>query len=178
MDIMLLAGTNASDYSEYDIITIDSKAYIVNKYPIQIASIHSVKTNEILDRKDKLFEEIDKYITNNKKELFVLIIVDIINMDSILLVKGNLTNSVEKAFDSKLENNQLLLKGKTSRKKEIYPAIAKVINELLEYEGLPSPGNSSSSSNDETFDRYDSKIYLSKYNRLNILLGLALLLII
>ena len=79
---MLLAGTNASDYSEYDIITIDSKAYIVNKYPIQIASIHSVKTNEILDRKDKLFEEIDKYITNNKKELFVLIIVDIINMDS------------------------------------------------------------------------------------------------
>ena len=33
---MLIAGTNVSDYSEYDIITVDSKAYTVNGYPIKL----------------------------------------------------------------------------------------------------------------------------------------------
>lgn len=34
-----------------------------------------------------------------------------------------------------------MLKGKTSRKKEIYPAITKTINELPKYEGLSSTGS-------------------------------------
>ena len=50
---MLLAGTNVSDESEYYIITVDSKAYTPNRYPIQIASIQSVNTSEILNRKAK-----------------------------------------------------------------------------------------------------------------------------
>ena len=175
---MLLAGTNVSDYSENDIITIDSKAYTVNGYPIQIASIQCVNTTQILNRKAKLLEEMDKYNKDKKKELFVLSIVDIINMDSILLVKGNLSTSVEKAFNS----NQLSLKGKTPRKKEIYPPIAKAINELPEFEGNPSsegsesPGNSSTSDN-EIFDRYNANSDLSKNIRFNILLVLTLLFI-
>ena len=57
---MLLVRKNASDYSEYDIIIIDSKVYTINKYPIQIQCIYSVKNSEILLRKEKIFEEIDK----------------------------------------------------------------------------------------------------------------------
>ena len=56
---MLLAGTNVSDESEYYIITVDSKAYTPNRYPIQIASIQSVNTSEILNRKAKLLEEME-----------------------------------------------------------------------------------------------------------------------
>ena len=183
---MLLAGTNVSDESEYYIITVDSKAYTPNRYPIQIASIQSVNTSEILNRKAKLLEEMDKYIKDNKKELFVLSIVDIINMDSILLVRGNLSSSVEKAFDSKLQDNQMFLKGKTSRKKEIYPPIAKAINELPENEGYSEEDDDSSdysststkaSSDNETFNIIVSYAYLSKNIGLNALLCLVLLLI-
>ena len=183
---MLLAGTNVSDESEYYIITVDSKAYTPNRYPIQIASIQSVNTSEILNRKAKLLEEMDKYIKDNKKELFVLSIVDIINMDSILLVRGNLSSSVEKAFDSKLQDNQMFLKGKTSRKKEIYPPIAKAINELPENEGYFEEDDDSSdysststkaSSDNETFNIIVSYAYLSKNIGLNALLCLVLLLI-
>ena len=70
---MLLAGTNTSDYSEYEIITIDSKAYTVNGYPIEIAKIKSVNTTEILVRKKKLLEEIDKYIINKKRNYLYLL---------------------------------------------------------------------------------------------------------
>ena len=64
---MLIAGTNVSDYSEYDIITVDSKAYTVNGYPIQIANVNSANISEITERKTKLLEEIDKYIKDNNK---------------------------------------------------------------------------------------------------------------
>jgi len=172
---MLLAGTDASDYSEYDIITTDSKAYTINGYPIEIATIKSVNTTEILVRKKKLLEEIDKYIINKKKELFIFTIVDIINIDTYLFARGNLSSSVEKAFGIKLEDNQFFLEGKNSRKNDIYPPIAKAIKELPEYDGIPSSG--SSSSNNETFDRYDQKANLSKNIKLNYLLVLALLLL-
>ena len=173
---MLLEGTNTSDYSEYDLITIDSKAYTVNGYPIQISSIHVVNTNEILDRKQKILEEIDKYIINKKKELFVLIIVDIINIDSILLVKGNLSSSVEKVFDSKLEDNQLQLKGKTSRKKEIYPSIEKSIKELPEYEGNSQSEKSEDPLNsDDEPHIFNIENNISKNIRVNHLIVLFLL---
>ena len=171
---MLLAGTDASDYSEYDIITTDSKAYTINGYPIEIATIKSVNTTEILVRKKKLLEEIDKYIINKKKELFIFTIVDIINIDTYLFARGNLSSSVEKAFGIKLEDSQLFLKGKNSRKKDIYPPIAKVINELPEYRNSSSE---SSSSNNESFDKYSHKVNLLKNIKLNYLLVCTLLLL-
>ena len=184
---MLIAGTNVSDYSEYDIITVDSKAYTVNGYPIQIANVNSANVSEITERKTKLLEEIDKYIKDNNKELFVLTIVDIINMDSTIFVKGNLSNVVETAFNVTLKDNEAFLKGITSRKKEVYPPISKVINELPENKDNPSYSSSSSSSSsnnssnsnnsipDENF--IDVRTNSSKEIKLNYLIYLVLLLL-
>ena len=184
---MLIAGTNVSDYSEYDIITVDSKAYTVNGYPIQIANVNSANISEITERKTKLLEEIDKYIKDNNKELFVLTIVDIINMDSTIFVKGNLSNVVETAFNVTLKDNEAFLEGITSRKKEVYPPISKVINELPENKDNPSYSSSSSSSSsnnssnsnnsipDENF--IDVRTNSSKEIKLNYLIYLVLLLL-
>lgn len=175
---MLLAGTDFSDFSEYYIITFDSKAYVVNGYPIQIASVQTANVSEILERKTKLLEEIDKYNKDNNKELFVLTIVDIINMDSTLLVRGNLSSSVETAFNGTLEDSQLFVKGKVARKKDIYPPIANAINKLSPGSYISEDSAKSSSSNNETFERFEqnSDTYISNYIGLNILLILTLLL--
>ena len=112
---MLLKGTDVSDLSEKDIITFDSKSYTVNGYKIEIAFVNIVDVNE------------------NKIQLFVLTIVDIIDMDSTILVSGSITNVVEKAFNVKILDNEAFLKGISSRKKQVYPYISNVINELPEY---------------------------------------------
>ena len=127
---MLFAGTETSDMTEYDIITIDSKAYVVNGYPIQIANINTVNYTEILSRKQKIIEAIDDYIIKNKKDLFVLSLKHIIDMDSIILVRGELSYVVEEAFGVELKDNEAFLKGITSRKSQIYPAIENAIDDL------------------------------------------------
>ena len=130
---MLMAGTDISDLSEYDIINIDSKAYNINGYLVQIALVNSVNANEVLKRKKKLLEEIDNFIKKKKINLFIFIILDIINIDSTLLVRGNIIKSVEVAFGVKIHDDEVFLKGIKKKKKQIYPKISKVINELPKY---------------------------------------------
>ena len=128
---LLLAGTNYSDLSEYDIINLDSKAYIVKGHHIQIAIINSVNVNELLSRKKKILEEMIKFNKDNKKELFFFAIIDIIKLDSTIFVCGNLSHTVETAFNITLKNNEAILKGVTSRKKQIYPKIENIINAIF-----------------------------------------------
>lgn len=131
--MMLEAGTDVSDLNEYDIINLDSKNYKVNGYNIQIAFLNSIDVSVILYRKEKLLEEINKFINKNKLQLFVLVIVNIKDMDSTILVSGSLYKVVETAFNVEIHDSEAFLKGISSRKKEVYPYIANLINELPKY---------------------------------------------
>ena len=76
-------------------------------------------------------EELEKAIEKELKEkelaLFVLAITDILNSNSEILVLGEKSSVVEKAFDKKLENNRAFLEGVVSRKKQLLPNIDKNI---------------------------------------------------
>ena len=76
-------------------------------------------------------EELEKAIEEELKEkelaLFVLAITDILNSNSEILVLGEKSSVVEKAFDKKLENNRAFLEGVVSRKKQLLPNIDKNI---------------------------------------------------
>ena len=85
-----------------------------------------------MSRKEGILEEIDNFIKENNKQLFVLMIVDIINMDTTLLVNGTLSKVVESAFDVTLKENLALIEGKVSRKHDIYPPIASELEKLKE----------------------------------------------
>ena len=75
-----------------------------------------------------------KFIKENKKQLFALVIIDIFKLKSTALVSGEYFNVFEKAFNVTVVNNQASLGGITSRKKEIYPPIAEQFELLPKYE--------------------------------------------
>ena len=83
---MLEAGTDISDMTENQIINLDSTAYQVNGYKIQITFLNSLDATEVLYRKEKLLEEINKFIDKKHIHLFVLTIVNII--DSTIYTDG------------------------------------------------------------------------------------------
>ena len=103
---LLKAGTDVSDLSESEIINLDSKAYKVNGYMIQIAFLNSIDVNEVLKKKEKLLKEINKFIDSKNVQLFVLVIVDINVMDSKILVSGKFDNVVETAFNVTIIDNE------------------------------------------------------------------------
>lgn len=125
---MLKAGTNLSDKSADVLLDLDAKSFPLGDKNVRIAQINTVDFNDILSRQDELEATMNAEITANGYEMFILIITNILDSDSELLVLGNSLDKVEKAFNISLENNRSFLKGVVSRKKQIVPQLTEAFN--------------------------------------------------
>jgi len=118
---MLKAGTALDDIAEEKLITLDAKEFNSNGIKFVIAQINTVNIPDVLSRQEKLEKEINKYIDENKLDLFVFAITDILNSNSELLILGNKKDTFKSKYD--LENNTIFIKGMVSRKKQILPFV-------------------------------------------------------
>lgn len=120
---MLKAGTNLSTKSEADLLNMDAKSFPMGEKNVRIGQVNTVDVNEVLARQAKLEAEMTKQNAEGGFDLFILVITDILASDSAILVIGSDQNKVEKAFETKLTNNQAILPGVVSRKKQVVPQL-------------------------------------------------------
>ena len=92
-----------------------------------IEKLKNVNEEEVLKREAKLVEEIKKISSEKGLEFFMFVITNILTNDSVAIVTGNGNDYIEKAFNSKVENGLVTLKGVVSRKKQIIPPLTKAI---------------------------------------------------
>ena len=124
---MLKAGTDLDDFSANELINLDAKNLDKDGTKFVIAQVNTVSIDDVLKRQAELEEAMKKEIEEKGLKLFVLAITDILNSNSKIIALGEKIDSVEKAFDVKLENNTAFLSGVVSRKKQILPNIDKNI---------------------------------------------------
>ena len=124
---MLKAGTDLDDFSAIELINLDAKSLDKEGTKFVIAQVNTVSIDDVLKRQRELEEAIKKEIEEKGLKLFVLAITDILNSNSEIIALGERAETVEKAFDVKLENNTAFLPGVVSRKKQILPNIDKNI---------------------------------------------------
>ena len=120
---MLKAGTDLSDYTSDELINIDSKEYNVNGVKYQASQVNTASIDEVMKNKQDIEQAINTFIKENKIDMYVFIITDIIKNDSQIIVLGEKAEIAEKAFNIKLENNTAFLPGVVSRKKQVVPVI-------------------------------------------------------
>ena len=77
--------------------------------------------------KTEIENAMEDFIKENSEDLFVLLITDILENNSQIIVAGNRKDIAEKAFEVKLEDNMAFLPGVVSRKKQVVPVIDKNI---------------------------------------------------
>ena len=124
---MLKAGTDLDDFSAEELINLDAKSLDKDGTKFVIAQVNTVSIEDVLKRQNELEEAMNNAITEKGLSLFVLAITDILNSNSEIIALGTKTDAVEKAFDTKLENNTAFLEGVVSRKKQLLPFIDKNI---------------------------------------------------
>ena len=124
---MLKAGTDLDDFSAEELINLDAKSLDKDGIKFVIAQVNTVSIEDVLKRQNELEEAMNNAITEKGLSLFVLAITDILNSNSEIIALGTKTDAVEKAFDTKLENNTAFLEGVVSRKKQLLPFIDKNI---------------------------------------------------
>lgn len=123
---MLKAGTDLSDFTPKELINIDSKPYTTNGVKYQAAQVNTASIEEVLKDKKAIEEAMEQFMQENNVDLFVLMITDILENNSQIIVSGK-QEIAEKAFNVKLENNSAFLPGVVSRKKQIVPQIDSVL---------------------------------------------------
>jgi manganese-dependent inorganic pyrophosphatase len=124
---MLKAGADMSSKSIGELVTLDAKEFSMGTAKVEVAQVNVVDTKDVFNRQAEVEAAIETLIKEKGLDLFLLVVTDILENDSIALALGSKTAEVEKAFNVKLENNKALLKGVVSRKKQIVPVLTDAI---------------------------------------------------
>ncbi|MGZ9793980.1 manganese-dependent inorganic pyrophosphatase [Bacillus atrophaeus] len=126
---MLKAGADLSKKTVEELITLDAKEFNLGGKKVEIAQVNTVDIEDVKKRQPELEAALSKVIAEKNLDLFLLVITDILENDSLALAIGDQTDKVEKAFNVTLENNTALLKGVVSRKKQVVPVLTDAISE-------------------------------------------------
>ena len=122
---MLKAGTNLDKYTEEELICLDAKKIEKEDTKYIIAQVNTVSIADVLKRKEKIEQAINKEILSKGLSLFVFVITDIINSNSEAIVLGDKTEAISKTYE--IKDNIAVMPGVVSRKKQILPLIEKNI---------------------------------------------------
>lgn len=119
---MFESTSDVSHVAAADIVGRDAKQYEVE--PGQTISIAQIETvgETLLERKDELLEALTAQREREGHLLAALMVTDIVDKGSDLLVAGDLA-PVELAFDSEADEGVLHLPGVMSRKKQVAPKL-------------------------------------------------------
>ncbi|MEA3321595.1 MAG: manganese-dependent inorganic pyrophosphatase [Bacillota bacterium] len=120
---MLKAGADLSDKTVEQLISLDAKEFQMGNYKVEIAQVNTVDTNDVLAKQEELEAVITANVADKDLDLFLLVVTDILENDSVALALGSQAPVVEKAYNVTLENNIALLKGVVSRKKQVVPVL-------------------------------------------------------
>lgn len=120
---MLKAGTNLGTKSAAELIDLDAKSFPMGGSNLIIAQVNTVDLAEVFARQAELESAMQEANAANGYDLFVLVVTNILDSDSEILIVGEPKENVEKAFNVTLENNRALLKGVVSRKKQVVPQL-------------------------------------------------------
>ncbi|KRE49271.1 manganese-dependent inorganic pyrophosphatase [Paenibacillus sp. Soil522] len=127
---MLKAGADLSDKTIAQLISLDAKEFAMGSYKVEIAQVNAVDTNDVISRQAELEAALTDIIATKGLDLFVLVVTDILNNDSVALALGAQAHAVEKAYNVTLSDNKAVLKGVVSRKSQIVPVLTETLSSL------------------------------------------------
>ncbi len=125
---MLKAGANLLDTPIATLVCMDSKEFTMGDAKVQIAQVNTIDVDDVLSRQDELERSMQEFIDANGLDLFLFVITDILNSNSVGVALGRRTAEVEKAYGVRLQDNRAHLEGVVSRKKQIVPVLTDVFS--------------------------------------------------
>nr|NNM90808.1 manganese-dependent inorganic pyrophosphatase [Bacilli bacterium] len=127
---MLKAGADLSDKTAEELIALDAKEFSMGSYKVEIAQVNTMDTNDLLARQTELEPLLSRVISEKGLDLFVLIITDILNSNSVALALGRAAKAVELAYNVTLSNHTAVLEGVVSRKKQVVPILTQTLEKF------------------------------------------------
>lgn len=121
------SSANFDKKSELELITIDVKTFHNNGHTFKVSQIITMGAQKLLERKDSIVKELNKYKISTKSDFVILMITDILTNGSYILYDQSILtfNILQRAFNQNIYEG-LYLDEVVSRKKQIIPLIMEV----------------------------------------------------
>jgi len=121
---LFTAKSDVSNYTDPELILMDSKKYNVGDKKLRISVMETTKPTEILRRKKSLFKAMEEIEEKEGVDQILFFVIDILKEEATLLMPNNLVKEItEKSFGKSSEGDTIVLPGILSRKKQIIPQL-------------------------------------------------------
>ncbi|HEY8362581.1 MAG TPA: putative manganese-dependent inorganic diphosphatase [Tissierellaceae bacterium] len=127
---MFKAGTSLVDRTPEEILNQDFKVFTINDNKVGISQVYTMDLDSIKDLKESLISAMEEKRSIGGYSTFILMLTDIFNEGSEMVVVGENKELIANAFGKKLVNNSFYAPGVLSRKKQVVPPITSVIADL------------------------------------------------
>ena len=121
---LFTAKSDVSNYTDPELILMDSKKYNVGDKKLRISVMETTKPTEILKRKKSLLKAMEEIEEKEGVDQILFFVIDILKEEATLLVPNNLVKEItEKSFGKSSGGDTIVLPGILSRKKQIIPQL-------------------------------------------------------
>lgn len=120
---MFKAGTSIEGKSPQELLEQDVKEFAIEGETIRVAQVFTMDMEYLESVKSELISAMDKVIKENGENTFVLMLTDIFNETSKVIVTGDFTEEIAEAFEKPLVDNSFEEPGLLSRKKQMIPKL-------------------------------------------------------
>ncbi|SFV70957.1 Manganese-dependent inorganic pyrophosphatase [hydrothermal vent metagenome] len=118
---MFIIKSDVLNDTKRALVLRDFKDFNMGKEKVGVGQLEVVDLSVFDDMKDELFEAIKEIKDEENRHTVILLLTDIMQEGSQLLVLSDDNSKIESAFNVKLEDNQIWLPKVMSRKKQIIP---------------------------------------------------------
>lgn len=125
---MFKAGTSLKGKTVEEIFNQDFKPFAIGDTKVGIAQVNTMDIEGFMPLKDEMLAYMNTKAKEAGLDMTLLLLTDILNEGSQILVAGDKPEIAEKAFKVTLVDNTAFLDGVLSRKKQVVPPITEAIN--------------------------------------------------
>lgn len=118
------AKSDVSNYTDQELILMDSKKYDVGGKKLRISVMETTKPAEILKRKKSLLKAMEEIEEKEGVDQILFFVIDILKEEATLFIPNKLVKEItEKSFGKSSGGDTIVLPGILSRKKQIIPQL-------------------------------------------------------
>ena len=106
-----------------EMVLSDFKEFEFGSHHVGIGQIETVEQEAVLDQRDAVLTAMDDLVTERDYAVLLLLVTDVLQEESTVLIVGDHVNTVEKALDTTVTDREAFLPGVMSRKKQVVPPL-------------------------------------------------------
>ncbi|MDO5047607.1 MAG: putative manganese-dependent inorganic diphosphatase [Anaerococcus sp.] len=126
-DKMFRAATSLKGKSAADLVEGDVKTFNIGGQDFRVGQVMTMNPEELIPIMDELKDLMEKKIKAKGESTFVLVLTDIFNQKSELLVVGENFDAIKEEFGEITSNGTINAPGVLSRKKQVIPRLTAAV---------------------------------------------------